>query len=195
MPFTNQSYPASFKVLRQEIKNKAIEIANLLIDNGYEEGMAEIIAFSNAKLWMCYLANETTGRKNPGVHLVPHPQGWALISEDATLLHFIIRNRTDALMKSRSFAKNEKLKLFIHSHLGNISDSESFYVNRPGHQEEKMVVIEKCWDDSTEESKSTFIADTRRGAIRKAKWLAEKVHDSLMMKKQDDAERKFSLEI
>ncbi|MBX9852220.1 MAG: DUF2188 domain-containing protein [Cytophagaceae bacterium] len=190
MPFTSQTYPASFRVLKQEIKNKAIEIANLLVANGYEEGMAEVIAFSNAKLWMCYLANETSGRKNPGVHLVPHPKGWALISEDAALVHFTSSNRTDALIRSRNLAKNEKLKLFIHSHMGNISDSESFCVNRPGAAQDK-IIVENCRNDSMEESKTTLIADTRRVAVRKAKWIAEKVHASLMIR-EDDPKRRLS---
>lgn len=132
MPLDINNSLESFKYLKPEVKNKAIGIANALIKIGLDSSIAELVAVSNAKLWACFKSSETTaGAKSPHVHLIPHPSGWALISEDASFIYFTNSFKKDALNKARSIAKNDKLKLFIHSPVGNIHDSESFVVNRP----------------------------------------------------------------
>ncbi|MER2063891.1 MAG: DUF2188 domain-containing protein [Alkalibacterium sp.] len=51
MPWNLDDYPASFKNLDQVIRKKAIDIANALVDEGYEEDRAIPIATSQAKEW------------------------------------------------------------------------------------------------------------------------------------------------
>jgi uncharacterized protein YdaT len=199
MHFTNQNSPGSFKFLRPEIKNKAIEIANSLIGAGFEEDIIEVVALSNAKLWACYSLNEPMGlKKNIPVHLVPHPKGWALISEDGLLVYFIQLSKNEALSKARCLAKNNKLKLYIHSLAGNINDSESFVVNTPISGPEQHLVSEgECWAIKHKGAeKPSFVFETKREAFRKAKWLAQKVHSRLVIhNQQGDIEQRFSFEI
>jgi uncharacterized protein YdaT len=51
MPWTKKDYPDSLKNFEPRIRNKAIEIANALLDEGHEEGRAIAIATSRAKDW------------------------------------------------------------------------------------------------------------------------------------------------
>lgn len=52
MPWNKNNYPDSLKNLNQETRNKAIEIANALIEKeNMEEGRAIAIATSKAKEW------------------------------------------------------------------------------------------------------------------------------------------------
>jgi len=51
MPWDETRYPASMRNLAPEIRTKAIEIANALLDEGYEEGMAIRIGIAKAKEW------------------------------------------------------------------------------------------------------------------------------------------------
>ncbi len=51
MPWSMKDYPQSLKNLEEPVKKKAIEIANAMIDEGYEEGRAIPIATSQAKEW------------------------------------------------------------------------------------------------------------------------------------------------
>lgn len=51
MPWTMNDYPASFKSLDNVIRKKALEIANKMIQEGYEENRAIPIAISQAKEW------------------------------------------------------------------------------------------------------------------------------------------------
>ncbi len=51
MPWTKDNYPDSLKNFTAEVRNKAIEIANSLLEDGYEEGRAIAIATDRAKEW------------------------------------------------------------------------------------------------------------------------------------------------
>ena len=49
MPWTKNDYPDSMKNLETHVRKKAIEIANALLRDGYEEGRAIAIATSQAR--------------------------------------------------------------------------------------------------------------------------------------------------
>ncbi|GGH25488.1 hypothetical protein [Paenibacillus segetis] len=49
MPWNKQEYPPSMKNLDARVRNKAIEIANALLEEDYEEGRA--IATAKAEEW------------------------------------------------------------------------------------------------------------------------------------------------
>jgi uncharacterized protein YdaT len=51
MPWDEVRYPASMKRLPPLVRAKAIEIANALLAEGYDEGMAIRVAIAKAKAW------------------------------------------------------------------------------------------------------------------------------------------------
>lgn len=51
MPWTSDYYPASMRHLSPVTREKAIEIANALLAEQMEEGMAIRVAISRAKQW------------------------------------------------------------------------------------------------------------------------------------------------
>lgn len=51
MPWNKQNYPPSMKNLDVRVRNKAIEIANALLEEDYEEGRAIAIATAKAEEW------------------------------------------------------------------------------------------------------------------------------------------------
>lgn len=51
MPWTWQRYPDSMKNLSVRVRHKAIDIANALLDDGYDESRAIPIAIAQAKEW------------------------------------------------------------------------------------------------------------------------------------------------
>lgn len=51
MPWAQDDYPASMKNLEAVIRKKAIDIANSMMDDGYEEDRAIPIAIDTAKEW------------------------------------------------------------------------------------------------------------------------------------------------
>jgi len=51
MPWTKDKYPDSLKNFMAPVRNKAIDIANALLEDGMEEGRAVSIATAQAKEW------------------------------------------------------------------------------------------------------------------------------------------------
>ena len=51
MPWSEYHYPPAMKHLPALVRARAIDIANALLDKGYEEGMAIRIAIAGAKRW------------------------------------------------------------------------------------------------------------------------------------------------
>jgi len=51
MPWDKRNYPDSMKNLTAEVRDKAIEIANSLLEKGYEEGKSIAIATAKAEEW------------------------------------------------------------------------------------------------------------------------------------------------
>ena len=51
MPWNKSNYPISMKNLEPRVREKAVEIANALLEEGYEEGKAIAIATAKAKEW------------------------------------------------------------------------------------------------------------------------------------------------
>jgi uncharacterized protein YdaT len=51
MPWDEDYYPRSMRNLEPAVRRKAIEIANALFEEGYEEGKAIRIAIAKAKEW------------------------------------------------------------------------------------------------------------------------------------------------
>jgi len=51
MPWDETYYPQSMRNLRPEVRMKAIEIANALLEEGYDEGKAIRIAIAKAEEW------------------------------------------------------------------------------------------------------------------------------------------------
>jgi uncharacterized protein YdaT len=51
MPWDEDRYPASMSHLAVRVRRKAIEIANALLEEGYDEGKAIRIAIAKAKEW------------------------------------------------------------------------------------------------------------------------------------------------
>jgi len=51
VPWTSDYYPVSMKNLPPEVRLKAVEIANALLESGRPEGQAIRIAIARAKQW------------------------------------------------------------------------------------------------------------------------------------------------
>ncbi len=89
MPWTKTSYPDSFKNLPKEVRDKAIEIGNALLEEGrMEEGIAIATAISRAKDWAAEhgkkIENPRKSKiKDVKIHgqdrvVIPHKNGWAI---------------------------------------------------------------------------------------------------------------------
>jgi hypothetical protein len=183
MSHSSKKYSYSLKTLDLEVKKKAYEIACLLSEAGFEKEVVEVIAHSNAKLWT-YYNNSLEHLKAIHLHLVPHPKGWALITEDALSIFFIYVSKNDALIKARTYAKLAKLRLYLHSPSGDINDYESFVVNRP------QTIIESSKNVEAKSNNvhdiATVLIENERDALRRARRLSRNSTEGLIILNKEE---------
>lgn len=133
MPYTKKDYPASMKNLIPEIRDKAIDILNALLE---EEkmgiGYAIPTAISRAKDWAANrdktVPPSHTDNKKHGedVHVVPRKPGWAIKKEKAEKASAVFNNKKEAVSMARKMAMKNNGSLIIHRKTGSIQSKISY---------------------------------------------------------------------
>jgi len=115
--WNQNNYPNSMKNLDEKTRNKAIDIANALLEDGYEEGRAIPIAISQAKKWA---GKSDDAESRDDLHVVPHPDGWAVRRENSKRASVVLETKEDARNRALEIAKNENLDVIMHDNNGRI---------------------------------------------------------------------------
>ncbi len=102
MPWSKQNYPVSMKNLSSATRNKAIEIANALLNEGYEEGRAIAIATDRAEK----MYDEKESDDRPCYKIIRHEKGWQLLKENGDRA-ILIENTKQKLLESAKKYVNE----------------------------------------------------------------------------------------
>lgn len=140
MPWTKTDYPVSMKNLPVAVRNKAIEIANALLDErNMEEGIVIATAISRAKDWA---ANRGKKTENPGKskisdvkehgkdrYVVPHEDEWA-IKVEGEKKEKVFHTKKDAVKRARKEAKDVNGSLTIQRKDGRVERRISYNPNR-----------------------------------------------------------------
>ncbi|SER34545.1 Uncharacterized protein YdaT [Gracilibacillus ureilyticus] len=146
MPWDTTDYPSSLKNLDEPVRNKAIDIANAMIDEGYKEGRAIPIATDQAKEWYENASEKEINQvkkmsdedlrsrggdqqssrpelMDKGEHVIPHEDGWAVKAEDAKKASNVYDNKQDAIDRAKEIAKNKQTQVIIHNKDGSVKDT------------------------------------------------------------------------
>lgn len=147
MPWNMQDYPSSLKNLNKTTRKKAIDIANALIDEGYDDNRAIPIATEQAKEWYenasesereDFLKNEDPTKRKTNQHsrpellddielVIPHEDNqWAVQSKRAKKPAKVFDNKEDAIEYGESIAKNKQTGLQIQKKDGSIQDEINY---------------------------------------------------------------------
>jgi uncharacterized protein YdaT len=113
-----KNHPDSMKNLEDPIKEKAIEIANTLVEDDYEEGRAISIGIAQAKKWV--------DDENPNQHVVPQSSSWAVKADNAEKASYVFDTKSEAVEKGRDVASNQKTHLVIHREDGSIEKQQDY---------------------------------------------------------------------
>ncbi|MEC1550226.1 DUF2188 domain-containing protein [Bacillus rugosus] len=136
MPWSMKDYPASLKNLEKPVKKKAIEIANAMIDEGYEDGRAIPIATSKAKEWAENASKkeiddflkhddetdrdeDSSSGNGPELmdkaeHVIKHKNGWAVKAEGAKRISEIKDTKKDAIERAKEIAAHKGTEVIVH---------------------------------------------------------------------------------
>ncbi|WP_338776524.1 DUF2188 domain-containing protein [Metabacillus sp. FJAT-52054] len=118
MPWSKQDYPDSMKNLPDKTREKAIEIANALLEDKYDEGRAIAIATSQAEKW-------ADGREEPGQTYKLHKreEKWVLEKEHSKRASFSFDTKADALSKARELVHIQNASIMIYKEDGSRDQS------------------------------------------------------------------------
>ena len=121
MPWTKDDYPVALKNLEETTRNKAIDIANALLDDGYDESRSIAIAIAQAKVW----ASKRKILKADGdnQHVVPHKGQWAILREGNEQVSHVYDTKEETLDKAKEMGRKEKVRVVVHKKDGKIQDN------------------------------------------------------------------------
>lgn len=109
MPWNKNNYPPSFKNLEPEVKEKAIEIANALRRDGYEESRAISIAVTKAR-------ESVHGRQQqrPTYEVRYRDDDWIFLKEKGEKSIYVEDTKQDLLEKAKPYVNKQNgiLKIY-----------------------------------------------------------------------------------
>ncbi|WIV18098.1 DUF2188 domain-containing protein [Paenibacillus polygoni] len=147
MPWNKTDYPPSMKNLEPRVRNKAIEIANALLGEGYEEGRSIAIATAQVEEWNeNHPEKETktqtkTRKSDPSskksdspahtgehrnIHVVPSEDGWAVKKEGNEKPEHIYDVKDEAVKAAKEIVSSKNIRLIIHDKQGKIQTSKMY---------------------------------------------------------------------
>ncbi|MDR5659281.1 DUF2188 domain-containing protein [Serpentinicella sp. ANB-PHB4] len=120
MAWDKNNYPDALKNLEEKVRDKAIEIANSLVEEGYGEGNAVPIAIAQAKRWAGVEEQKLSKHTEDDMHLIPHRDGWAIKKENADRASHILETKKEAEDKAREIVGKKHVNIIIHRSDGTI---------------------------------------------------------------------------
>lgn len=117
MPWSRNDYPDSMKNLPEDVRSKAIEIGNALLEEDYEEGRAISIAIAKARDFV-----EGSSENRTEYHLKPDGSDWVLEKRGSRSAIFKDSTKENVLDKARDYVNEHEGVLVIHRLDGSVSD-------------------------------------------------------------------------
>ncbi|WP_025847185.1 DUF2188 domain-containing protein [Paenibacillus ehimensis] len=125
MPWNKRDYPVSMKNLEPRVREKAIDIANALLDEGYEEGRAIAIATAKAKEWGEEHPKHPPEGRRAKLHVVPHEDGWA-VKEEGGALRYQADTKLEAVDQAKEWASDANTSAIVHRKDGTVEMSHNY---------------------------------------------------------------------
>ncbi|PCK21362.1 hypothetical protein CEY02_08430 [Bacillus pumilus] len=142
MSWTMEDYPASFQSLEKVIRKKALEIANKMVQEDYEENRAIPIAINQAKEWKknatekeieefsangSVIPSKKSRSSRPELmdhaqHVVKHEEGWAVQTEKAKRASEVKETKQAAIDRAKEISSKKGTSVVIHRKDGTIQD-------------------------------------------------------------------------
>lgn len=119
MPWNKNDYPPSFKNLSPDVKEKAIEIANALVRDDYEEDRAISIALSKARESVEGESNE----ERSTYYVKKREQDWSFFKNDQNNPIFIDDKKAELLEKAKPYVNEHNGILKIYEEDGTLEDT------------------------------------------------------------------------
>lgn len=193
MPWTLEDYPVSLANFTRPVRQKAIEIANTLVEEArHDEAKAIAIATTSAKQWACNRGitirtdDEDPNVKPPAIHVVPVGDVWAVRRESDSHPTARFSDYAEARQHARDLATEDNTDLVLHRADGTISDRESRRRLHDPDIEWHVLPADDGWDVRREGTdKAHRHCNTKRDALAIAREVARNQHGRLVIHRAD----------
>ncbi|WJY27113.1 MULTISPECIES: hypothetical protein [Sporosarcina] len=118
MPWTKDDYPATFKNETPEVRNKAIEVANALLREGYSEGRAISIGLAQARETI-----EGDPGDRPHFEAKTDNDDWVLTKKDSSSVIYRETSKKDLLDRAKPYVTDHEGILTIYHADGTEEDT------------------------------------------------------------------------
>jgi uncharacterized protein YdaT len=143
MPWTKTDYPNSMKNLPAAVRNKAIEIANALLEERHmDDGIAIATAISRAKDWAIEHGLKADNPEKSRItdvkvhgqdrYVIPYEKEWAIKIEGREKVEKVFHTKKQAISQARQEAKEVNGSLTIQLKTGRIEKRVSYNPNNKG---------------------------------------------------------------
>jgi uncharacterized protein YdaT len=131
MPWTKRDYPVSLKNLEPRVREKAIEIANALLEEGTGEGRAIAIATAKAKQWnmdhpLHEGENDWMKLDRQNIHVVPNEDEWLVKEEGERKALLSANTKAEAVEKAKEWASDANQSAIVHRKDGTVETSYNY---------------------------------------------------------------------
>ncbi|OMP67794.1 DUF2188 domain-containing protein [Domibacillus epiphyticus] len=113
MPWSKNDYPDSMKNLSDPVREKTIEIANALLEDGYEEGRSIAIAIDRAR---SSAGKEESGR--PHYEVKAKNERWGLMKKNGERNILSGETKKDVLTRAKEYVNNHEGVLTVYKENG-----------------------------------------------------------------------------
>ena len=149
MPWTTTDYPDSMKNLPSEVRNKAVEIANALLEERYmDDGIAIATAISRAKDWAAEHGKKFDNLKQSKITdvkkhgqdriVIPFEKEWAIKVEGREKVEKVFHTKKEAISQARQEAKEVNGILTIQLKTGKVKNRISYNPKNKGPKQGKI---------------------------------------------------------
>ncbi|KQL37343.1 hypothetical protein [Psychrobacillus sp. FJAT-21963] len=118
MPWDKKDYPDSMKNLDPDVREKAIEIANALLRDNYDEGRAIAIATAQARK---AINGDDTDR--PTYEVKARKDEWTLMKSGGERAIFVEETKEKLLEKAKPYVNDNNGVLEIYQENGSLDDT------------------------------------------------------------------------
>ncbi|MBM7705847.1 uncharacterized protein YdaT [Chryseomicrobium aureum] len=119
MPWTKTDYPDSMKNLDASVRNKAIEMANAMVDDGMEEGRAISIATAKARDYVSGSDNSS----RPHYVVKAHEDDWILMKQDGERAIKTATTKESLLQEAKTYVNDKDGILKVYKQDGSVEDT------------------------------------------------------------------------
>lgn len=123
MRWDRYHYPSVMTALDEQVRTKAIELANSLLDEGYAQTEAVSLAMLQAQTWA---ESRVSMKHKRALHVVYQPNGWVVRGSGGKQAYNLFKDRETARKTAMEMGEEEGILVIFYDTLGQIEGYINF---------------------------------------------------------------------